>query len=89
MLCLGAHPDEIEIGAGAMLLSMLERGISLDAHWCVLNGVGERRREATASAADFLSGAESAKIEVMSFDDGFLTRSSHGSRVLKAASIRT
>ena len=71
MLCLGAHSDDIEIGAGAMLLSMLERGMRLDVHWCVLNGIGERKREATASAADFLSGAESAKIEVMSFDDGF------------------
>ena len=71
ILCLGAHSDDIEIGAGATLLSMLERGIRLDVHWCVLNGIGERKREATASAADFLSGAESAKIEVMSFDDGF------------------
>jgi LmbE family N-acetylglucosaminyl deacetylase len=71
MLCLGAHSDDIEIGAGAMLLSMLERGIRLDVHWCVLNGIGERKGEATASAADFLSGAESAKIEVMSFADGF------------------
>lgn len=53
-----------------MLLSMLERGMRLDVHWCVLNGIGERKREATASAADFLSGAESAKIEVMTFDDG-------------------
>ena len=71
MLCLGAHSDDIEIGAGATLLSMLERGIRLDVHWCVLNGVGERKREATASAVDFLSGAESTKIEGMSFDDGF------------------
>jgi LmbE family N-acetylglucosaminyl deacetylase len=71
MLCLGAHSDDIEIGAGAMLLSMLERGVRLDVHWCVLSGIGERTREATASAADFLSGAESAKIEVMSFEDSF------------------
>jgi LmbE family N-acetylglucosaminyl deacetylase len=47
MLCLGAHSDDIEIGAAAMLLSMLERGIRLDAHWCVLNGIGERKTEAT------------------------------------------
>jgi LmbE family N-acetylglucosaminyl deacetylase len=71
ILCLGAHSDDIEIGAGAMLLSMLERGIRIDAHWCVLNGIDERKREAAASAADFLSGSESANIEVMSFDDGF------------------
>jgi LmbE family N-acetylglucosaminyl deacetylase len=70
VLCLGAHSDDIEIGAGAMLLSLLERGIGLDVYWCVLNGIGERKIEATASAADFLSGAESAKIEVLSFEDG-------------------
>jgi LmbE family N-acetylglucosaminyl deacetylase len=71
ILCLGAHSDDIEIGAGAMLLSMLERGVRLDVHWCVLSGIGKRKREATASADDFLSGTENAKIEVMSFEDGF------------------
>jgi LmbE family N-acetylglucosaminyl deacetylase len=71
VLCLGAHSDDIEIGAGATLLSMFERGVSLDVHWSVLSGVGEREREARASAADFLSSAQSAHIEVMSFKDGF------------------
>jgi LmbE family N-acetylglucosaminyl deacetylase len=71
ILCLGAHSDDIEIGSGAMLLSMLERGIRLDVHWCVLSGTGEREREARTSAADFLSGALSAKIEMMSFGDSF------------------
>jgi LmbE family N-acetylglucosaminyl deacetylase len=71
VLCLGAHSDDIEIGAGATLLSMMDRGIYLDVHWCVLSGVGEREREARASAGDFLSKAASAQIEVMSFKDGF------------------
>jgi LmbE family N-acetylglucosaminyl deacetylase len=71
VLCLGAHSDDIEIGAGATLLSMFERGVSLDVHWSVLSGAGEREREARASAADFLSSAQSAHIEVMSFKDGF------------------
>jgi LmbE family N-acetylglucosaminyl deacetylase len=71
ILCLGAHSDDIEIGAGATLLSMLERGIHLHVHWCVLSGADEREREARASAADFLSAAKSAQIEVMSFKDGF------------------
>jgi len=71
ILCLGAHSDDIEIGAGATLLSMLEREIRLDVHWCVLSGGGEREREARASAADFLSAAQGAQIEVMSFADGF------------------
>ena len=69
VLCLGAHADDIEIGAGATILSLLERGIRLDVHWSVLSGAGEREQEARASAADFLSEAASAHIEVMSFQD--------------------
>jgi LmbE family N-acetylglucosaminyl deacetylase len=71
VLCLGAHSDDIEIGTGATLLSMMDRGIHLEVHWCVLSGVGEREREAKASAADFLSRAASAQIEVLPFKDGF------------------
>jgi LmbE family N-acetylglucosaminyl deacetylase len=71
VLCLGAHADDIEIGVGATLLSMIARGVHLEVHWCVLSGVGDREREAQASAADFLSRAGSAKIEIMAFKDGF------------------
>jgi LmbE family N-acetylglucosaminyl deacetylase len=72
ILCLGAHSDDIEIGVGATLLSLLERGVQLDVHWCVLSG-GEsgREAEAKASASDFLAGAGRAQIEVLSFRDGF------------------
>jgi len=71
VLCLGAHSDDIEIGVGATLLSMLARGVRLEVHWCVFSGVGERKGEAEASAADFLSQAANAKIEVLAFRDGF------------------
>jgi LmbE family N-acetylglucosaminyl deacetylase len=71
LLCLGAHSDDIEIGAGATLLSLMARGVRLDVLWCVLSGAGEREREARNSAADFLSEAADAKVEVMSFRDGF------------------
>ena len=71
VLCLGAHSDDIEIGTGATLLGLMDRGIRLDVHWCVLSAVGEREREAKAAAADFLSKAASTQIEVMPFQDGF------------------
>lgn len=71
LLCLGAHSDDIEIGAGAMLLGLMERGIKLDVHWCVLSGGGVRDDEARKSANDFLAAAACAKIEIMSFRDGF------------------
>jgi LmbE family N-acetylglucosaminyl deacetylase len=71
VLCLGAHSDDIEIGAGATLLSWLDQGIRLDVHWCVLSGADEREQEAKASATDFLAAAASRKIEIMAFRDGF------------------
>jgi len=71
ILCLGAHSDDIEIGAGATLLSLMARGVHLDVLWCVLSAAGEREREARDSATEFLSDASAAKIEVMSFRDGF------------------
>jgi LmbE family N-acetylglucosaminyl deacetylase len=71
VLCLGAHSDDIEIGVGATLLSMIARGVRLEIHWCVLSGAGEREREARASAADFVAQAASANVEVLGFRDGF------------------
>ena len=79
VLCLGAHSDDIEIGVGATLLSLIERGVSLDVHWCVLSGAGEREREARGSAADFLKGAAKTQVEIMSFRDGFFPE--HGEAI--------
>ncbi len=71
VLCLGAHSDDIEIGAGGTVLQWLSIGAKLDVTWCVLSGAGPREAEARASAADFLAGAEAARIEVHRFRDGF------------------
>ena len=69
---LGAHSDDIEIGAGATLLSLMERGVKLDVHWCVLSGGGCASDEARKSAADFLAEArQRARSRSMSFRDGF------------------
>ena len=72
VLCLGAHSDDIEIGAGAMLMTLFGRGVELDVHWSVLSGGGgQREAEARSSATDFLTGAARSQIEVMTFRDGF------------------
>ncbi len=71
VLCIGAHSDDIEIGAGATLLSLQERGLRLDVYWCVLSGIDERESEARASAQEFLSSAQQSQTEIMSFRDGF------------------
>jgi LmbE family N-acetylglucosaminyl deacetylase len=71
VLCMGAHSDDIEIGAGATILSWIERGVRLDVDWAVLSGGGCRAEEAQASAKAFLADAHSATIDIANFKDGF------------------
>ncbi len=71
VLCLGAHSDDIEIGAGATILGWIASGAHVDLHWCVLSAVGQRAAEATASAKAFSAGAERSKVELGTFKDGF------------------
>jgi LmbE family N-acetylglucosaminyl deacetylase len=71
ILCLGAHSDDIEIGAGATLLQWFASGRHFDVRWCVLSARGEREGEARRSASDFLSGVKGARVEIGGFRDGF------------------
>jgi LmbE family N-acetylglucosaminyl deacetylase len=71
VLCLGAHADDIEIGAGGTLLAWIAKGVKLEATWCVLSAVGEREAEARAGAADVLEGAASADVRLGAFRDGY------------------
>jgi LmbE family N-acetylglucosaminyl deacetylase len=71
VLCLGAHSDDIEIGAGGTILSWIAAGVKLHVQWCVLSAVGVRAAEAEASAAAFLDGAATAQVELRQFKDGF------------------
>jgi LmbE family N-acetylglucosaminyl deacetylase len=71
VLCIGAHADDIEIGAGGTILHCINSGAILDVHWCVLSAADQRGDEARASATAFLRGAASATFEVGSFRDSF------------------
>jgi LmbE family N-acetylglucosaminyl deacetylase len=71
VLCLGAHSDDIEIGAGGTILGWIAAGVRLDVHWCVLSAAGPRADEARGSAVAFLKGADRQKVELAEFRDGF------------------
>jgi LmbE family N-acetylglucosaminyl deacetylase len=59
IVCLAAHPDDIEIAAGAMLLALAERG-AVEGHWLTLTGSPERHGEAEAAAQAFLPDSQSS-----------------------------
>ena len=71
LLCIGAHSDDIEIGAGATILGWIDRGVRLDVHWAVLSAIGPRADEARASAFGFLGNSAKAVIDLAAFRDGF------------------
>ncbi len=72
ILCLGAHSDDIEIGAGGTLLTWIASGAILDIHWCVASAAGDRGREARGSAEAFVAGAANVTIETGAFRDSYL-----------------
>ncbi|SPD85130.1 N-acetylglucosaminyl deacetylase, LmbE family [Micropruina glycogenica] len=72
VLCLAAHPDDIEIACGGTLLT-LGRDRELDAVSLVLTGTAERRAEAAEATEAFLPGARlEFGGEPGDFADGYL-----------------
>jgi len=72
VLAIGAHSDDIEIGAGGAILSWIASGAHVEVDWCVASAPGERADEARASAGDFLNGAARSDVHLAQFRDGYL-----------------
>jgi LmbE family N-acetylglucosaminyl deacetylase len=58
VLAIGAHPDDIEIGAGGTLLSLAQSQPGLQVRYLVLTGTAERQLEARNAATAFLPAAD-------------------------------
>ncbi len=58
LLAIGAHPDDIEIGAGGTLLSLADSQPGLQARYIVLTGTADRQQEARSAAEAFLPGTD-------------------------------
>jgi LmbE family N-acetylglucosaminyl deacetylase len=67
VVALGAHPDDIEIGAGGLLLSLRPARV----HYVLLSGAPARQAEARAAANAFLPDAE-ISFALHGFPDGRL-----------------
>jgi LmbE family N-acetylglucosaminyl deacetylase len=70
LLCLGAHSDDIEIGCGGLILSLLGSGRPLDVTWVVFSAPAEREREARRGASLFLKSARRVDVVIKQFRDG-------------------
>jgi LmbE family N-acetylglucosaminyl deacetylase len=71
LLCLGAHSDDIEIGAGGLVLELLRAHRAIDIVWVVFSAIGQREKEARRSATLFTRGARRCRVETHPFRDGF------------------
>jgi LmbE family N-acetylglucosaminyl deacetylase len=70
LLCLGAHCDDIEIGAGGTIMRLAKAYPQLEVRWVILAGEDPVRvEEARRSAKVFLAVSE---ILIYGFRDGFL-----------------
>lgn len=58
VLAIGAHPDDIEIGAGGTLLTMATRQPGVRVDYVLLTGSAERQLEARRAAEAFLPAAD-------------------------------
>ncbi len=78
ILCLGAHSDDIEIGAAATIRRLAHDYPGGSIAWVVFAAGGDRGREARASAEFCTRGFASADIRMHEFRDGFFPAESVG-----------
>ena len=71
ILCLGAHPDDIEIGCGGTILRLLEEAPNAQFFWVVFSGNQKRCKEAYQSADLFLKEAKLKKIAIEQFRESY------------------
>ncbi len=83
LVCLGAHADDIEIGAGGAVLRLLAERPHVHVRWVVLSGGGTpREAEARTAAAAFLDGAEQGQVDVHTLRDGLFPQDAEALRAV-------
>jgi LmbE family N-acetylglucosaminyl deacetylase len=69
VLAIGAHPDDVEIAAGGMLLDLASRRPGLRVRYLVLSGEPDRQLEARSAARAFTAGAD-LQVDLHDLPDG-------------------
>jgi LmbE family N-acetylglucosaminyl deacetylase len=71
ILCLGSHPDDIEIGCGGTILRLAQQYPECVFHWAVFSATGVRQAEAK-QAAELFAGSRLKNLLLKPFPDGFM-----------------
>jgi LmbE family N-acetylglucosaminyl deacetylase len=71
ILCLGAHADDIEIGCGGTILTILDAYPHAEFCWVVFSANQQRACEARNSANSFLQHAQTKQIVVKDFRESY------------------
>jgi LmbE family N-acetylglucosaminyl deacetylase len=72
VVCLGAHCDDIEIGAGGTLLRLLAEHPGSVVEWLVLCSDSIRRAEEKAASTGFAASAAELRVRIESFPENVL-----------------
>jgi LmbE family N-acetylglucosaminyl deacetylase len=72
VLCLGSHPDDIEIGCGGTVLRLAEKYPGAVFQWVVFSAIGVREAEARRAVSLFVAPAALRGPLLKTFPDGFM-----------------
>ena len=72
ILALGAHCDDIEIGCGGTILSIINNNTKVNITWIVFTSNEKRKVEASIGARLFTKNIKKLDLKIYEFRDGFL-----------------